>query len=169
MAYLSSSHVSRGEMGMLKILNMDDLPPEFVDDPEFESQMKTLYLGAAARSEKLYVNIDYVKPGAKSVKYHSHSKQEEFFLILEGSGTLRMNDEQTPVKKGDFVAKPAGKEIAHQFINDGSDVLRILDCGLNEKDETVTYPDEQVILLKKQRMAFKISDALKDWSSDPNR
>ena len=154
---------------MVRILNVDSLPDEFVDDPEFESQMKTLCLGAAGGSEKLYVNIDYVKPGAKSVKYHSHSKQEEFFLILEGSGTLRMNDEKTPVKKGDFVAKPAGKEIAHQFINDGSEVLQILDCGLNEKEETITYPDDDVILVKKQRMALKISDALKEWSSDPNR
>lgn len=154
---------------MAKILNVDSLPDEYIDDPKFESQMKTLYLGAAAGSEKLYVNIDYVKPGAKSVKYHSHSKQEEFFLILEGRGTLRMNDKETPVKKGDFVAKHAGKDVAHQFINDGTEVLRILDCGLNEKDEIVTYPDEDVILLKKQRMAFNISDALKDWSSDPNR
>ncbi len=154
---------------MPDILNVDSLPDEFIDDPKFESQMRTLYLGAAAGSEKIYVNIDYVKPGAKSVKYHSHSKQEEFFLILEGSGTLRMNDKETPVKKGDFVAKPAGKGIAHQFINNGSEVLQILDCGLNERDEAITYPDDEVILLKKQRMAFKISDALRDWSSDPNR
>lgn len=154
---------------MPDILNVDSLPEEFIDDPKFESQMRTLYLGTAAGSEKIYVNIDYVKPGAKSVKYHSHSKQEEFFLILEGSGILRMNDDETPVKKGDFVAKPAGKEIAHQFINNGSEVLQILDCGLNEKDETITYLDDEVIFLKRQRMAFKISDALKDWSSDPNR
>jgi uncharacterized cupin superfamily protein len=139
---------------MVKILNVNRLPDEFVDDPHFESKMKTAYLGAAAGSEKIYVDIDYVKPGAKSVKYHSHSK--------------RMNDEEIPVKKGDFVAKPAGKDIAHQFINTGSEVLQILDCGLNEKDETITYPDDGVILLKKQRKAFRISDALKDWSSDPN-
>ena len=158
----------KSEGNMLKIPNIDNLPDEFVDDPEFESKMKTLYLGAAAGSEKLYVNIDYVRPGAKSVRYHSHSGQEEFFLILEGNGTLRMKDKKIPVKKGDFVAKPAGKGIAHQFINDGTEVLQILDCGLNETDETITYPDEGVIFLKKQRMAFKISDAIKEWSSDPN-
>jgi uncharacterized cupin superfamily protein len=80
-----------------------------------------------------------------------------------------MGDEEIPVKQGDFVAKPAGKDIAHQFINSGSEVLEILDCGLDEGDETITYPDEEVILLKKQRLAFRISDALKDWSSDPNK
>jgi uncharacterized cupin superfamily protein len=153
---------------MLRVLNIDNIPDDFVDDPKFESAMKTAYLGAAAGSEKIYVNIDYVKSGAKSVKYHSHSRQEEFFLILKGSGILRMQDEEIPVKQGDFVAKPAGKDIAHQFINDGSEVLQILDCGLNEQDETVAYPDEGIILLKEQRLAFKISDALKDWSSDPN-
>jgi uncharacterized cupin superfamily protein len=153
---------------MSKVLNINNVPNEFVDDPQFASSMKTLYLGAAAGSQRMYVNVDYVKPGAGSVKYHSHSRQEEFFLILAGSGVLRMKDEEIPVKKGDFVAKPAGKDIAHQFINNGSEVLQILDCGLNERDETVTYPDEGVVLLKKQRLAFKISDALKDWSSDPN-
>jgi uncharacterized cupin superfamily protein len=153
---------------MSKVLNINNVPNEFVDDPKFESTMKTAYLGAAAGSQQIYVNIDYVKPGAKSVKYHSHSRQEEFFLILAGSGILRMKDEEIPVNKGDFVAKLAGKDIAHQFINNGSEVLQILDCGLNERDETVTYPDEGVVLLKKERLAFKISDALKDWWSDPN-
>lgn len=39
----------------------------------------TKYLGAAAGSEKIYVNIDYVPSKAYSAKYHSHSQQEEFF------------------------------------------------------------------------------------------
>jgi len=154
---------------MVKVYNLNTIPNEYVDDPEFGSEMKTLYLGAAAGSDKIYVNIDSVKPGAKSVKYHSHSKQEEFFLILKGSGILRVEDEEVSVKQGDFVAKPAGKGIAHQFINNGSDVLQILDCGLNEKDDSITYPDEDVILLKKKGLVFRIPDAIKDWSSDPNK
>ncbi len=154
---------------MWKVLNIDNLPNEFVDDPGFGSQTKTAYLGAAAGSQRIYANIDYVMPGAKSVKYHSHSKQEEFFLILRGSGVLRIKGQELPVRQGDFVAKPAGKDIAHQFLNTGSEIPQILDCGLDERDETIAYPDENVILLKKKRLAFKISDALKGWSSDPNR
>lgn len=81
-------------------------------------------------------------PGFKSVKYHSHSRQEEFFLILEGKAKLRINGRVVRVKTGDFLAKPAGKAIAHQFINDGGEVLRILDCGLEDPDDVATYPDE---------------------------
>ena len=68
---------------MSKVLNIASCPTEFMDDPNFASPVKTLMLGAAAGSEKLYVNIDYVKPGGESTKYHSHSLQEEFFLILK--------------------------------------------------------------------------------------
>jgi uncharacterized cupin superfamily protein len=51
-------------------------------DPDFQSKMKTILIWDAIGCEKIYENIDYVKPGAESVKYHSHSKQEEFFLII---------------------------------------------------------------------------------------
>ena len=47
---------------MKKIHSLTKLPSEFIDDPKFKSKLRTKYLGAAAGSEKLYVNIDYVKP-----------------------------------------------------------------------------------------------------------
>lgn len=151
---------------MPEIFNTDSLPNEYVDDPKFESAMQTRYLSALAGSDKIYVNIDAVKPGAKSAKYHSHSTKEEFFLILSGSGSLRLGNKVRPVKKGDFLAKPAGKGIAHQFINDGDEILEILDCGLNDENDIVEYPDEGVFLIKGK--AFSKTGALKEWTSDPN-
>jgi len=152
-----------------KILNLDRVPAKFVDDPKFKTSMKTLHLGAAAGSQRLYVNIDRVKPGAKSVKYHTHTRQEEFFLILRGTGILRLNDKKIAIKTGDFFAKPAGRGIAHQFVNSGSEVLEILDCGLEEANDIAAYPDEGVVFIRSLKRAFKLSGALRDWSSDPNR
>lgn len=154
---------------MPEIYNLDAVPDKYTDDPGFESKLKTKYLGALAGNERIYVNIDYVKPGAKSVKYHSHSLQEEFFIILRGSGSVRIQEKIVPVKQGDFFAKPAGKGVAHQFINDGDEVLEILDCGINDKNDLVEYPDEDLLLVKKKGMVFKRADTLKDWSSDPNK
>lgn len=150
------------------IINLSNVPEDCIDDPQFKSMMRTYLLGAAAGSEKLYVNIDQVKPGGKSVKYHAHSTQEEFFLILGGSGILRMNNEEFAVTKGDFVAKPAGKGIAHQFINTGTEILEILDCGLKTGDDVATYPDEDIVFVRKSGLVFKRGDAISDWSSDPN-
>jgi uncharacterized cupin superfamily protein len=153
---------------MPEIHSLDAVPDKYMDDPSFESPLKTKYLGALAGSERIYVNIDYVKPGAKSAKYHSHALTEEFFLILRGKGSVRIGDRTVPVKQGDFVAKPAGRAIAHQFINDGDEVLEILDCGTTEKNDVIEYPDEDVLVVKDKGLAFKESQVLKNWSSDPN-
>lgn len=153
---------------MQEVHNIDNVPDDYVDDPRFESGLKTKYLGTLGGSEKIYVNIDYIKPGAKSVKYHSHSLQEEFFHILKGNGTLRLDDKIIPVKKGDFFSKPAGKEIAHQFINDGDEVLEILDCGIPNKNDIIKYPEEDVILIKRTGTVFRNIDKIEDWSSEPN-
>lgn len=150
---------------MTKPLNINQLPPVFDED---YLGMSTLYLGAAAGSEQIYVNIDRIQPGAKSVKYHTHSRQEEFFMILGGTGTLRMNGEEHLVSKGDFVAKPAGKNNAHQFINTGVEVLEILDVGTKAEGDVVYYPDEDVYYVR-GKAAFKGSDALTDWDSEPNK
>ncbi len=153
---------------MKKILNIDNMPREHIDDPNFQSKMQTLLIGNALGCEKIYVNIDYVKPGGKSVKYHSHSKQEEFFLIMQGSGLLRMNGEEVSIKTGDVISKPAGQEIAHQFINNGSEILQILDAGTREKDDIATYPDENVVFIRNKGLVFDIKDCMKGWTSDPN-
>jgi uncharacterized cupin superfamily protein len=151
-----------------KILNVSNMPEAFVGE-FLAGKASTLYLGEAAGSEKIYVNIDRIQPGMKSAKYHSHSRQEEFFLILGGSGTLRINGEEYPVRKGDFVAKPAGRNIAHQFINTGDEVLEILDVGTREEGDIAYYPDEDVYYLRDQKKVFRGSDAWKEWDSEPNK
>lgn len=154
---------------MQKVVNINGMPDEYVDDRGFASGLKTALLGRAAGCEKIYVNVDYVKPGAASAKYHSHTSQEEFFLILAGYGILRMDGEERTVGQGDAVAKPAGKGIAHQFVNTGSEVLQILDVGIAEAGDIVEYPEEGTVLIKDLKLAFRKQDALKDWTSEPNQ
>jgi uncharacterized cupin superfamily protein len=153
---------------MNRVSNIDNISDEYIIDPAFQSKLKTLLIGDAIGSEKIYVNIDFVKPGGVSVKYHSHSKQEEFFLIISGKGILRIDGEEVLVKKGDVISKPCGKDIAHQFINNTSELLQILDVGTREKDDIITYPDENIIYLKDKKLVFKINDNVENWTSEPN-
>ncbi|WP_434510702.1 cupin domain-containing protein [Desulfitobacterium sp. AusDCA] len=154
---------------MNNISNIDAIPKEYMYDPDFQSKLKTVLVGDAIGCEKIYVNIDYVKPGAESVKYHSHSRQEEFFLILSGQGILRIDGKEISIKTGDVISKPAGKDIAHQFINNSEELLQILDVGTREKDDIITYPDENLMLIKDKQLVFNIDDNVKGWSSEPNK
>jgi uncharacterized cupin superfamily protein len=153
---------------MKNISNIDDIPKEYMDDPDFKTMMKTILIGDAVGSEKIYVNMDFVKPGGVSVKYHSHSKQEEFYLIMDGKGVLRINGEEIPIKKGDVISAPAGKDAGHQFINNSEEMLQILDVGTREKDDIVTYPNENTVLIKSKKLVFNVNDNIKGWTSEPN-
>lgn len=152
----------------MDIKNTEKLPKQFIWSDE--AGLVTKSLGEAAGSQKFYVNIDYVPPGAFSTKYHSHSQQEEFFLILSGRGTLKLNGQEQPVEKDDFIAKQAGKGLAHTFYNSGDDVLVILDVGTNEKEDTCFYPDEDVYMHKSNgvRRVFYGKQLDPAWSSQPN-
>lgn len=153
---------------MKNISNINNIPKEYMYDSDFKTKLKSVLVGDAVGSEKFYVNIDYVKPGGQSTKYHSHSIQEEFFLILSGSGILRLNGQNILISSGDVISKPAGKDLAHQFINNGSEILQILDIGTREKDDIITYPDENKIFIKNKNLVFDINNDNKNWTSEPN-
>lgn len=65
----------------MKIQNIESLSDSFIWSDSMGLITKSL--GEAAGSKKIYVNIDTVSPNAFSTKYHSHSQQEEYFMILE--------------------------------------------------------------------------------------
>lgn len=152
----------------MEIKNVEQLTKKFIWQDSVGLITKSL--GAAGGSQKIYVNIDYVPPKAYSTKYHSHSQQEEFFMILSGTGTLRLQGKEWTVKQGDFFAKPAAQNIAHTFYNSGNEILVILDVGTNEKEDTCYYPDEDVYMQKsnEQRHVFRGSDSDLLWTSEPN-
>lgn len=152
----------------MEIINIDRLAEGFVWQDVVG--LVTKELGAAGGSRKIYVNVDSVPPGAYSTKYHSHSQQEEFFLILTGAGTLRINGEERPVQRGDFFAKPAAQGIAHTFYNSGDERLAILDVGTNETEDTCYYPDEDMYMQKSngQRRVFRGSGLDVSWTPEPN-
>ena len=77
--------------------------------------------------------------------------------------------EEYLIKKGDFVAKPAGKDIAHQFINTGNEILEILDIGTKEEGDIAYYPDENVYYLNDHEIVFNGNSKLNGWDSEPNK
>lgn len=153
----------------MTIQNMNELPDEYIWKDEIGFITKSL--GEAANSKKLYIHIDSIPPQAFSTKYHSHPQQEEFFLILEGVGILRLNNEEYQVTKGDFIAKPAGQNIAHTFYNSSDSVLLILDVGTVESEDTCYYPDEDIYMHKSNGVTnvFSKQAIIPDWTSNPNK
>jgi uncharacterized cupin superfamily protein len=127
------------------IRNFNDVALEKdVRQPLYESLTARLAPGTAA--SKLGASIDTVAPGKRSCPYHFHHAQEEMFIVIEGSGTLRVAGEMLPLKTGDVVFIPPGPEFPHQIINTSSAALRYLSISTREWPEIVEYPDSDKYL-----------------------
>jgi uncharacterized cupin superfamily protein len=92
--------------------------------------------------KKLGFNVTEVAPGKSAFPFHSHRANEEAFFVIEGQGQLRFGDQTWPVRAGDVVAcPPGGPEVAHQFVNDGTAVLKVLAISTMLQPEVCHYPD----------------------------
>jgi uncharacterized cupin superfamily protein len=63
------------------------------------------------------------------------------FIVLEGTGTLRVAGEMLPVKAGDVIFIPPGPEYPHQLLNTSDAPLKYLSISTMEVPEICEYPD----------------------------
>jgi uncharacterized cupin superfamily protein len=69
-------------------------------------------VGAHLGADKLGYSFYAVPPGKTAFPYHGHASNEEMIYILEGSGVLRLGEEQLEVCAGTVIACPVGAELA---------------------------------------------------------
>jgi uncharacterized cupin superfamily protein len=96
-------------------------------------------IGQAIGAEKLGCSLVVVPAGKKAWPYHLQYANEEMFVILEGTGTLRYDGETFPLRTGDVIATPTGK--AHQIVNTSDAELRYLAISTMIEPDIAEYPD----------------------------
>ena len=102
----------------------------------------TARLGKLLGLKKIGVNVTAVAPGKAAYPFHSHRANDELFLVLAGSGELRLGSARHAVKEGDLIGCPAGDaSAAHPLRNTGSSELRYLAIATAIDPEVCEYPD----------------------------
>ena len=98
-------------------------------------------LGKQLGAEKLGCTLVVLAPGKRAWPYHLHYAEEEMFVIIEGSGSLRYDGESHPLRQGDVIFTPTGPGTAHQIVNTSDGELRYLAFSSNADSEVCEYPD----------------------------
>ena len=83
------------------------------------------------------INIQVLRPGQPSCKYHSESVQEDF-LVLGGECLAILEGEERTLRAGDFVHCEPGS--AHVFVGAGEGPCWILQIGARREGQTLDYP-----------------------------
>jgi uncharacterized cupin superfamily protein len=123
------------------ILNVADAPRHAGTQGEhfaFSMSMLAGPLGAKA----IGANVTRVPPGKAAFPFHHHYANEEHFFVLGGTGLLRIGEHTYAVKPQDYIVNvPGGPELAHQFVNTGTEDLVYLAISTLLVPEVVGYPD----------------------------
>ena len=97
-----------------------------------------------------------VEPGMLAYPPHCHSAEEEFFIVLEGEGTLLLGAAEHPVRAGHVVARPAGTGVAHAF-RAGAGGLTLLAYGERMADDIAFYPRSSKVALRGLGVRFRVT------------
>jgi mannose-6-phosphate isomerase-like protein (cupin superfamily) len=82
-----------------------------------------------------------IKPG-QAPSYQYHFKRSEVWVVVQGEGELKMNDEIQSVRKWDAIIVPV--EAKHQIKNTGTEDLIFIEVQLGEyfgEDDIVRLED----------------------------
>ena len=90
------------------------------------------------------VNLTRMVPGSISALRHSHSKQDEFIFILEGTPTLVTESGEIELRPGMCAGFKAGEGGGHQLANRSNDVVVYLEVGDRTTGDHVFYPDDDI-------------------------
>jgi uncharacterized cupin superfamily protein len=134
------------------IVNVDAVPGSARSGATVERTNRSL--GGAAGSLKTGLTLYDIAPRKLMNPPHSHSEEEEIFVVLEGAGELEIfphprgatepgkyaaAGETVPVRAGSTVARPAGSGQAHA-IRAGDDGMRLLAYGMRRPNDICFYP-----------------------------
>lgn len=156
------------ELRALLIRNHDEAPRQHsVRAPLYDGESVRLARGTAAK--KLGASFDILAPGAVGCPYHLHHAQEEMFVILQGSATLRVAGERLALKKGDVIFIPPGPEYPHQIINTSDAPLHYLSISTQEMPEICEYPDSGKFLAESDTFDLigRKGESLDYWDGEP--
>ena len=117
------------------------------------SAMCGVSLSEATGLERMGVHFIRVPPGKEANIYHLHHHEEEWWYVLEGQGTVEIEDGEYAVGPGDFVGFPTSSPVAHHLKNTGQEDLVYLVGGERKRVEIAEFPRLGKIMLRRGRVA----------------
>jgi uncharacterized cupin superfamily protein len=132
-----------------------------IESKENKFGFKGRRLGPQVGAKSLGCSYFEIEPGFQAFPHHFHSANEEATYVLEGTGTLRIGKEETPIEAGDYISFPVGPDHAHSIKNTSKQVLKLLAMSTQIPVEIVGYPDSKKI------GAVAMADSTKGLKSGP--
>ena len=109
-------------MSRFTIKNLMDVEDSVGEQaPGLEGRFARKYL----ESEHLGVSYWRYSPGVRAPVAHSHREQEEAYVVVGGSGRIRLDDEVHPLRRWDVVRVSPETILAFEAGEDGLELIAV--------------------------------------------
>ncbi len=108
-------------MSLYAVKNLMDIDP-VGDESSVELRFSRKFLG----SEQLGLTLERIAPNFEAADGHKHEVQEEAYVVIEGSGWVKLDDERVELKQWDVVR--VAPEVTRGF-DAGPDGLVLIAVG----------------------------------------
>ena len=111
--------------------DLEDVGPRFDGAPDLEFRAATAALGL----EESGLSYQRIPPGYRFPYGHTHTKQEEVYVVLRGSGRMKVDDEIVELKEWDAVRVPPGTWRGYEAGPEGLEILVVAAPNLDQRDD----------------------------------
>src|SRR4051812_12224523 len=101
--------------------DLEDVGSNFNGAPDLEFRLAT----RALELEQSGLSYQRVPPGYRFPYGHTHQKQEEVYVVLRGSGRMKLDDEVVELKQWDAVRVPPGTWRGYEAGPEGLEIIVI--------------------------------------------
>ena len=108
--------------------DLEDLGSNFDGSPDLEFRLAT----DALALEHSGLSLQRVPPGYRFPYGHTHKTQEEVYVVVRGSGRMKLDDEIVEVEEWDAVRVPPGTWRGYEAGAEGLEILVIGAPGLGD-------------------------------------
>ena len=98
---------------------IEDVGSNFDGAPDLEFRLAT----KALELERSGLSYQRVPPGYRFPYGHTHQEQEELYVVVRGSGRMKLDDEIVEVTEWDVVRVPPGTWRGYEAGPDGLEIL----------------------------------------------
>ncbi len=102
-------------------------------------------LAPAAGARELGASVYELAPGASGFNLHAHYGNEELFVVLRGTPTLRTANGEDELAPGEVVACPRGREGMHAIVNRSAEPALVLAVSTANSPDVVIYPETDTV------------------------
>ncbi|HEV3155885.1 MAG TPA: cupin domain-containing protein [Candidatus Baltobacteraceae bacterium] len=117
-------------------------------------------IGWRIGATKLGYHAMLVPPGESFCPSHSHTAEEELFIVWDGFPTLRTPHGDSQLRRGDFVAFPTGERGTHKLLNRSDLPCTVVAIANVDAHDVCFYPDSKKILVRETRMIVRSEPAV---------